>query len=91
MASAHIEINGTGSRHNVQLRRLVDDLVAVRAGAEQLKAVFDQTALGGDWAALAGLLDILSETEAEAIYNLVGSVVGELNGPFIGQLTGRVG
>jgi hypothetical protein len=91
MASAHIEINGTGSRHNVGLRQLVDDLVATRAKATQLKAVFDQTALGGDWQALAGLLDIGSVEEAEAVYNLLGSVVTELNGPFIAQLTGRVG
>lgn len=91
MASAHIEINGTGSRHNRELRGLVDDLVAVRAKAKQFKAVLDQTAIGNDWTAVALLLDILSETEAEAIYNLIGSVVGELDAPFIAQLTGRVG
>jgi hypothetical protein len=91
MASAHIAITGTASRHNEQLRRLVDDLVRVRGNATQLKAVFDQTALGGDWPALAALLGIESATDAEAIYNLMGSVVTELNGPFIGQMTGRVG
>ena len=91
MASAHIAVNGVGSRHNEQLRRLVDDLVRLRGNAKQLKAVFDQTALGGDWAALAALLDIASETDAETVYNLLGSVVGELDGAFIGQMTGRLG
>ena len=91
MASAHIAINGTSGRHNQQVRRLVDDLVSVRQRAEQLKAVFDQTALGGDWPALAALLGIESAADAEAIYNLLGSVVTELNGPFIEQMTGRVG
>ena len=53
MASAHIQINGTGSRHNQKVRRFVDELIAVRSEAENLKATFDQAALGGDWAALA--------------------------------------
>lgn len=65
MASAHIAINGLSGRHNQQVRRLVDDIVSVRQRAEQMKAVFDQAALG--------------------------SVVVELNGPFIEQMTGRVG
>jgi hypothetical protein len=30
MASAHIQINGTGSRHNQKVRRFVDELIAVR-------------------------------------------------------------
>ncbi len=91
MASAHIQINGTGSRHNQKLRQFVNELIAVRSEAENLKATFDQAALGGDWAALATLLDIASETDAETIYNLLGSVVGELDGAFIGQMTGRLG
>ena len=91
MASAHIQINGTGSRHNQKLRQFVDELIAVRSEAENLKATFGQAALGGDWAALATLLDIASETDAETIYNLLGSVVGELDGAFIGQMTGRLG
>lgn len=90
MASAHIAINGLSGRHNQQVRRLVDDIVSVRQRAEQLKAVFDQAALGSDWAALAALLDS-STADAEAVYNLLGSVVVELNGPFIEQMTGRVG
>ena len=84
MASAHIQINGTGSRHNQKLRRFVDELIAVRSEAENLKATFDQ-------AALATLLDIAGEGDAEAVYNLLGSVVTELNAAFITQMTSRLG
>lgn len=91
MASAHIAINGTGSRHNKQVREFIDDLVDVRNRAIQLKAVLDQAALGGDWAALAVVLDVADVEDAEAVYNLLGSVVTELNGAFIAQLTGRAG
>ena len=88
MASAHIQINGTGSRHNQKLRQFVDELIAVRSEAENLKATFDQAALGGDWATL---LDIAGEGDAEAVYNLLGSVVTELNAAFITQMTSRLG
>ena len=88
MASAHIQINGTGSRHNQKVRQFVDELIAVRSEAENLKATFDQAALGGDWATL---LDIAGEGDAEAVYNLLGSVVTELNAAFITQMTSRLG
>ena len=91
MASAHIQINGTGSRHNQKLRQFVDELIAVKNEAGNLKATFDQAALGGDWAALAALLDIAGEGDAEAVYNLLGSVVTELNAAFITQMTSRLG
>lgn len=91
MASAHILINGTGSRHNRELRQLVDDLVSVRQRATQLKAVFDQAALDSDWPALATLLDINDPTNAEAIYNLLGSVITELAAAFTTQMTSRLG
>ena len=81
MASAHIQINGTGSRHNQKLRRFVDELIAVRNEAGNLKATFDQ----------AALLDIAGEDDAEAVYNLLGSVVTELNAAFITQMTSRLG
>ena len=81
MASAHIQINGTGSRHNQKLRRFVDELIAVRNEAGNLKATFDQ----------AALLDIAGEDDAEAVYNLLGSVVTELSAAFITQMTSRLG
>ena len=43
------------------------------------------------WAALATLLDIAGEGDAEAVYNLLGSVVTELNAAFITQMTSRLG
>ena len=91
MASAYILINGTGSRHNRQVREFVDRLVAVREDAARLKMVFDQAALGGDWNALAALLDIGSAADAETLYNLLGSVRVELDGVFITQMVGRLG
>ena len=81
MASAHIQINGTGSRHNQKLRQFVDELIAVKNEAGNLKAAFDQ----------AALLDIAGEGDAEIVYNLLGSVVTELNAVFITQMTGRLG
>jgi hypothetical protein len=91
MASAHILITGTATGHNRQLREMVDRLIRVGDEAERLKATFDQAALGGDWAALAELLGIESVQDAEVVYNLLGSVVTELNAPFITQLRGRLG
>lgn len=90
MASAHIKVNGTGTRHNMELRRFVDGLRATQNEARRLKDVFDQAALGGDWEALGLLLDV-TPGEAETIYNLMGSVKTELDGAFISQVLGRLG
>lgn len=90
MASAHVKVLGAGTPHNAQLRRFVDNLRAVQQDAVRLKEVFDQAALGGDWAALAALLDV-SEADAQTIYNLLGSVRAELEGAFIAQMLGRMG
>lgn len=91
MASTHIKINGTGSRHNLQLREFVDKLQRLVDDAARLKAVFDQAAAGQDYSSLGVLLDV-TETDAEAIYNLFGSTNGELqNATFIPQLLSRLG
>ena len=90
MASAHIKVIGAGTPHNAQLRRFVDNLRATQQDAIRLKDVFDQAALGGDWAALAILLDV-SEADAQVIYNLLGSVKTELTAAFISQILGRLG
>lgn len=90
MASAHIKINGTGTRHNQELRRFVDGLRATQNDARRLKDIFDQAALGQDWEALGLLLDV-TPAEAETIYNLMGSVKVELDGAFISQALGRLG
>lgn len=100
MASAHIEIVGSVSRHNRQLRNFVDQLQTIVDEVAQIKATYDQMALGGDWAALATALshanditypNVVSEADAETIYNLIGSVQGELNATFITQVLGRLG
>ena len=100
MASAHIEIVGSISRHNRQLRNFVDQLQNIVDEVDQIKATYDQLALGGDWDALATALSHSSDelypfnidaTNAETIYNLIGSVQGELGGTFITQVLGRLG
>lgn len=89
MASAHIKIDNS-TQHAAQLRRFVDDLYDVQEKARRLKGVFDQAALGGDWDAL-GLLLGITAAEAETVYNLMGSVKGELEAAFITQVLGRLG
>lgn len=91
MASAHIEVNGTGSRLNQQLRSFIDRLQEVQDDAERLKATLDQVALGADWEALQTALNLESAADAETIYNLFGSAEGELDGAFINQLLSRLG
>lgn len=90
MASAHIEISPTATRLSSDLRYFVTTLQQVVDNSDRLKEIFDQIALGGDWAALAAALN-LSEADAETVYNLFGSAEGELDGAFIAQLLGRLG
>lgn len=94
MASAHIEINGTGSRINREYREWLNELQSVVDNGRRLKGIFDQAALGADWAGLAGVMgfDPAEQTdEAETVYNLHGSVVTELSGAFITQILQRLG
>jgi hypothetical protein len=90
MASAHILISPSATRHSGELSRFIRQLQNVVDDSDRLKAVFDQIALGSDWTALAAALD-LSEADAETVYNLLGSVEGELDGAFIEQILGRLG
>ena len=90
MASAHIEIDGASTRQNRILRTFIDQLQNTQDQVDQIKASYDQLALGADWPALAVALNV-TETDAEAIYNLTGSVKTELNATFITQLLGRLG
>lgn len=90
MASAHIEVSGSASRYAGDVRGFVDSLQRVVDAADKVKAVGDQIALDGDWAALALALGT-TQAEAEAVYNLTGSVNGELHAVFITQLLGRLG
>ena len=90
MPSAHIEITGTASRLASDVRSAVDQLETLQNRFSDIKAIMDQVALGGDWAALATKLGV-SETDAEAVYNLWGSANTEINAAFLTQLQGRLG
>jgi len=90
MASAHIEIQSTASRLSAQVRSFIDRLNDIVNDGRDIKEIFDQVAMGGDWNALATKLGVTVE-EAQAVYNLMGSIKGELEGTFITQLTARCG
>jgi len=94
MASTHILITGTAGDLSADVRSFVDRLTALVDDGVNIKAVMDQVAAGGDWAALATYLGLSGENagaNAEAVYNMLGSVNTELAGVFIGQLTSRCG
>ena len=90
MATAHIEVVSTASRLGADVRTLITELQRVVDDVDKVKAISDQVALGGDFAALAAKLGTSPE-EAEAVYNLVGSVATELHGTFITQTLSRLG
>ena len=92
MASAHSPLNGTETRLAGQLRSFVDQLRNVVEDAEQHKAIMDQAASGADWAGLRAAYGFNSDANAEAAYNLLGSVNTTLAGDaFIAQLLSRLG
>lgn len=90
MASAHIEVSGSATRLNGELRAFVDLLRQTCERGAKLKAIADQAALGGDWGGLSAAFG-LSEADAETVYNLLGSVNTELAGAFISQMRARLG
>lgn len=90
MATAHIEVVSTASRLGADVRTLITQLQRVVDDVDKVKAISDQVALGGDFAALAAKLGTSPE-EAEAVYNLIGSVATELHGTFITQTLSRLG
>lgn len=91
MASAYIDISTSASRISSQVRSAIDNLQRVKDDWAKLKTIFDQIALGGDFAALSGYLGVNAE-QAEAIYNLWGSANAELqNAAFVAQLLSRCG
>ena len=90
MASQHIEVQSTASRLSADVRRFVDNLRDVQEMGVKIKSIADQVAVGGDYAALGTKLGTI-EAEAQAVYNLLGSVNGELAGVSINQMLARVG
>lgn len=92
MASAHIELTGTETRLAGQLRGWVDRLQQVVEDAEKHKAVMDQAASGADWPGLRAAYGFASDPDAEAAYNLLGSVnTTPSTDAFIAQLLSRLG
>lgn len=89
MASAYIDI-GTSTRQSSATRSAIDQLQRTVDTFDQLKAMFDQAALGGDWVSLGALLGVTA-ANAETIYNLWGSATTELRATFLTQLLGRCG
>jgi hypothetical protein len=90
MASAHIEVTGTASRTASKFRYFVDKLNQLRNEYGDLKDVLDQIALDNDWTSLAASLGV-SESDAQSVYNVFGSMGSEINGAFISQLVSRCG
>lgn len=90
MASAYIDISSTATNHSAELYGFISQLRQLVEQSQELKDRYDQMAMGGDYAALAGFLG-LSEADATAIYNLIGSVNTELHGAFTAQLLARAG
>lgn len=88
--SSHIEISSTASRLSADVRRAIDDLQRVQDAFAEVKNVADQVALGQDWAALATKLGV-TQAEAEAVYNLLGSANTEIRATFLAQITARLG
>lgn len=92
MASAHIELVGNETRLAGQFRRFVDQLQDVQEQAAKLKAIADQAAAGSDWAGMRAAFGFASDADAEAAYNLLGSVKTTLvTDAFIAQLLSRIG
>lgn len=92
MASAHIELTGNETRLAGQFRGFVDRLQDVKEDAARHKAIMDQAALGADWAGLRAAYGFASDADAEASYNLLGSVNAALaSDAFLAQLLSRLG
>lgn len=92
--TTHIEISASASRFGAQMRSLVEQLRAAQNAAQACKDISDQLAFGGDWATLAAYLGLSGENaqaDAQAVYNLLGSVNTELHGAFAAQFLSRLG
>ena len=91
MTSSYIDISTSASCISSQTRSAIDSLRRVKDDFANLKAIFDQIALNGDYTALSGYLGVTAE-QAEAVYALWGSANSELQAAtFIAQLLSRCG
>jgi len=92
MASAYISVTGNTTPLNGKLRRFVDRLQDIVDEGRALKATADQAALGDDWAGMQTAFGMDNATDAEDVYNILGSVNTTLTtDTFIAQLLSRLG
>lgn len=92
MASTWIKLVGDEAPKAREFRSFVDQLQAVQNASRKLKSVADQAAAGTDWPGLRAAFGFSSDAEAEASYNLLGSVNTVLTtDSFIAQLLSRLG
>ena len=90
MASEFIAISSTATPYAGEFRSFLAQLRQVTELSAELKARWDSMAMGADWTKLGEYLDV-TPTEAETLYNLLGSVNGQINGTFVAQLLARAG
>jgi hypothetical protein len=92
MASTHIRPSTT-TRLAGEMNGYIHTMRGLDANLPQLKSILDQIAAGGDWASLAAELGYTEASDAETAYNLIGSLVVELEtqSPFWKQVISRMG
>lgn len=92
MANNHIELTGSETRLAAQFRSFVDRLQTLKDDAASLKAISDQAAASSDWAGMRAVFGFASDADAQAAYNLLGSVNTTLSTDvFIAQMLSRLG
>jgi hypothetical protein len=88
--STTILINKNSER-GAELDSLVEQLKQVLAKFAQTKRELDQTAMNSDFQSVLNIYGLYNLGDAEAVYNLIGSVNLVLQSDsFIGQLTSRI-
>jgi hypothetical protein len=96
MSSAHFRPT-TQTRLAGEMNGYIQSMRGLDANLPQFKAILDQIAAGGDYAALAAELGFPNTQEgiedATSAYNLIGSLVVELGtqSPFWKQVISRMG
>lgn len=90
MANQHIVIVPGASPLSQRTLTLIETVFNMVDQSRRVKAVYDQVASGGDFAALAEKLGTTT-AEAEQVYNLVTSFNTALNNAVVTNLAHRLG
>lgn len=90
MASQHIEINGTATRLNGELRRFTDGLRDIMNDHERLLGIFAEISNGGDWDALGDALD-LSVADAQTVASYLSAIEDEMTATQLVTFVNRLG